>query len=107
MPITAEPNRAGCPFCEDASAPRRVACESPQVQAWWCAACSSTWWSSVVNPQLYLDQLTREAATRSMLREVTTLAEEAPGLSDQQVRARLITLLTALDQHARTWPPTE
>lgn len=39
-----------------------------------------------------------------MLREVIELADAAPGLSDQQLRGRALTLLIKLTQHARTGP---
>jgi hypothetical protein len=46
------------PYC-DAASKQRVACGSPKVQAWSCAACGGRWWFSVVNPgQRYLELLT-------------------------------------------------
>jgi len=48
-----------------------------------------------VNPRPYLEYLAgwvEVAAARSMLRQVIALAEQAPALSDEQVRARLVDL---------------
>jgi hypothetical protein len=43
-------------------------------------------------------------AALSLLRKVQALAEQAPGLSDGQLKAQALSLLAELDQHARTWP---
>jgi hypothetical protein len=43
------------------------------------------------------------AVKRSLLREVIVLAGEAPGLSDEVLRARVLRLA----QHARSWPPVQ
>jgi hypothetical protein len=76
----------------------------PKVQAWRCAECGTDWALTVVNPQLrqrYLDELAGEVATRAVLREVTTLAEQADTLAAGQLRARLISPLARLDQICR------
>ncbi|HET9255799.1 MAG TPA: hypothetical protein VFO16_11415 [Pseudonocardiaceae bacterium] len=59
--------------------------------------CGPDWWVSFVNPRArsYLDQLVGTVeltAARTVLREVITLAEQAPTLTDVQSRARLIAL---------------
>jgi hypothetical protein len=91
----------GSPIRPDAATGvTRVACDSPKVQAWSCAACGGRWWFSVVTPRHYLERLAGEV----VLRKVAALVEEAPGLSDGQLWARLITVLAALDQHAKTCP---
>jgi hypothetical protein len=49
----------------------------------------------VVNPRPFLDHLTATvelAAVRSVLREIIALAEQAPALPDDQLRARLVDL---------------
>ncbi len=43
---------------------------------------------ALVNPQLYLDRL----AASVDLRQIITLADQAPGLTDEQLRARLVAL---------------
>ncbi len=43
---------------------------------------------ALVNPQPYLDRL----AASVDLRQIITLADQAPGLTDAQLRARLLTL---------------
>lgn len=61
--------------------------------------------TSVVNPATaFLRQLAEDVAARSLLRKVQALAEQASGLSDGQLEARALSLLAALDQHARIWP---
>jgi hypothetical protein len=48
-----------------------------------------------VNPQPYFDQLAATvelAAVRSVLRGIIALAEQAPALPDDQLRARLVDL---------------
>jgi transposase-like protein len=85
----------GCPYCDATSGVTRVACDSPKVQAWWCSVCEGTWWFSVVNPRparSFLEQLTASVeltAARLALREIITLADQAPTLTDEQLRFRL------------------
>jgi hypothetical protein len=71
----------------------------PTVQGWSCGECDRDWWISVVNPgQRYLESLTETVklqVAQLALREIITLAEEAPTLTDHQLRARLIDLATA------------
>jgi hypothetical protein len=68
----------------------------PSVQAWTCTACRTDWPITVVNPRQYLDRLAATVeqlgATRSVLRQVITLADDAPGLTDEQLRNRLVML---------------
>jgi hypothetical protein len=68
---------------------------SPGVRAWSCAACRTDWAITVVNPHPFLDHLATTvelAAVRSVLREIIALAEQAPALPDDQLRARLVDL---------------
>jgi hypothetical protein len=84
------------------SATSRVVCARKafisKVQAWPCAACSGQWWISMVSPRpawLFLDHLAGTvdlAAARSVLREIITLGDQAPGLTDEQLLFRLFTL---------------
>jgi hypothetical protein len=67
----------------------------PRVQAWSCSACRTDWAITVVNPRPFLDHLATTvelAAVRSVLREIIALAEQAPALPDDQLRARLVDL---------------
>lgn len=48
---------------------------------------------SAINPRPWLDHLTATvelAAARSVLREIITLADQAPVLADEQLRSRLL-----------------
>ena len=51
-----------------------------------------TWLISMVNPRRYLGQLSADV----VLRQLVTLAEQAPGLSEQQLRTRLLALMGCL-----------
>lgn len=103
--VTTEADRGCCPSCDSTSDVRRTAC-TPAVDAWSCAACGMDWAVTVVNPRPdpFLQRLAGEVTARSVLREVDALVKEAPGMSDGALRARLITVLAALDQYARSWP---
>jgi hypothetical protein len=84
-----------CPSCGGTSGVRVRSGASPGVRAWSCAACRTDWAIAVVNPRPFLEHLTATvelAAARSMLRQVIALAAQAPALSDDQVRARLVDL---------------
>ncbi len=66
-----------------------------RVIAWTCTRCRMDWAISVASPQPFLDHLAGTvelAAARSTLRDVITLADQAPGLTDQELRARLVAL---------------
>jgi hypothetical protein len=86
--ISVEP----CPGCWTISGVAVITGTAPTVQAWSCSACRTDWAVSVVNPRPYLDHLTAAVnltAARSVLREITVLAEEAPALTDEQLWFRL------------------
>lgn len=53
-----------------------------------------------MNLHRFLEALARQVALRSVLRDVTTLTDIAPGLCDEQLRARALTLLITLAQHS-------
>jgi hypothetical protein len=68
---------------------------SPRVRAWSCAACRTNWAVTGVNPRPFLDHLTATVeltAAHSVLREIIPLADQAPGLTDEQLRFRLLAL---------------
>lgn len=85
-----------CPYCGITSGVQRITGTSPRVQAWSCTACQTKWAITTVNPQLYLDRLAATVeqlcATRSLLRQVLTLAEDAATLPDKELRDRLLAL---------------
>jgi hypothetical protein len=65
-----------------------------RVRAWSCAACK-TRWAIAVDPRVFPEHLAatvEPAAARSALREIITLADQAPMLTDEQLRFRLRTL---------------
>ncbi len=71
----------------------------PTVAAWACDHCDTDWAISVVNPHLrtiYLSDLTATAdeigRLHWTLRQIITLADDAPQLPDRELRARLLTL---------------
>ena len=85
-----------CPGCGSAHGVQRTPVTSPRVQAWSCAACGMSWAITTANPQPYLDRLTATVeqlgAARFMLRQIIELAEHAPGLTDRELRDRLLRL---------------
>jgi transposase-like protein len=84
-----------CPSCGGTSGVRVRSGTSPGVRAWSCAACRTDWAITVANPRPFLDHLATSvelAAARAMLRQVIALAEQAPALPDDQLRARLVDL---------------
>ncbi|MDQ3764482.1 MAG: hypothetical protein M3460_23865 [Actinomycetota bacterium] len=63
---------------------------APRVRAWTCAGCGTWWAITVASPRPWLVQLAgKPVAVRSVLQSVVTLAEQAPELSDEQLRSRL------------------
>jgi hypothetical protein len=64
----------------------------PRVRTWSCAACDTNWAITSVTPRPFPDHLTATvelAAAQSVLREIITLATQAPMLTDDQLRFRL------------------
>lgn len=71
----------------------------PTVAAWTCTECGTDWAISVVNPHLRTTYPADLAATaheihrlRRTLRQIITLADDAPELADPELRDRLLTL---------------
>jgi hypothetical protein len=84
-----------CPGCGTTSDVKVITGTSPKVQAWNCAACGTEWAVTVVNPRSYLDYLVATVeltGARSALRALLTLADDAPGLTDRELRSRLVAL---------------
>jgi hypothetical protein len=84
-----------CPHCGDTSDMQVITNTAPTAQAWKCGACGTEWAITVVNPCSYLDYLAATvelAGTRSALRALLSLADDAPGLTDAELRSRLMVL---------------
>jgi ribosomal protein L37AE/L43A len=67
-----------------------------RVSAWKCTRCGLNWAASVINPRLRRDcpaalaaRVERLSTDRLIRREVITLADEAPTLTDLELRGRL------------------
>jgi transposase-like protein len=84
-----------CPYCRATSGVQSTPAP-PRVQAWSCTACRTDWAITIVNPQPYFYRLAATieqlSATRSVLRQLIRLSGDAPGLTDEQLRARLVVL---------------
>ncbi|MGH3693754.1 MAG: hypothetical protein ACRDRX_07140 [Pseudonocardiaceae bacterium] len=95
------PSHEACPACGSATGVRPINGTSPKVRAWSCTACGLDWAISVVNPHLrthHLAEAAEEIRRLSWtLRQVVALADDAPTITDQQLRDRLL----ALAEHAR------
>jgi transposase-like protein len=80
-----------CPYCGATGVQPIPA--PPKVQAWTCTACRLDWAVTVVNPRSYLDRLAEAVAEagrlRWLLRQVVQLADDAPTITDEQLRTRL------------------
>lgn len=91
-----DPTGETCPGCGDTTAAQPTTGTSPRGQASSCTACRTNWAITTVNPQSYLDRLTATVeqlgATRSVLRQMITLADDAATLSDTELRDRLLAL---------------
>lgn len=88
MTAPASTNIDPCPYCGSITDVRPITSTPSKVWAWSCAACGTQWAVSVVNPRPYLDRLTAAVLLRQML----VLADQAPSLQDDQLRARLAAL---------------
>jgi hypothetical protein len=88
-------NNDSCPMCGGTTGMQPITGTSPRVQAWSCTVCHTNWAIATVN-QLYFDRLAATvehlARTRSVLRQVITLADDAATLPDKELRDRLLAL---------------
>jgi hypothetical protein len=85
----------GCGGCGGSSDVKLITDTSPKVQAWSCSACGTEWAVTVVNPRSYLDYLVATvelAGARAALRALLTLTDDAPTLTDTELRYRLTVL---------------
>lgn len=86
------PETEVCPYCGGTSGVTPTPGTSPKVQAWSCTACRTDWAITTVNPQLHSDRLAATVEQLGVLRQVIVLADEAPMLTDVEMRARLVDL---------------
>lgn len=90
------PADEACPGCGTTTGVQQITGSSPKVHAWSCTACGLDWAITVVNPHLRARYLTAAAEEirrlRWTLRQVVTLADDAPTITDQQLRNRLLAL---------------
>jgi ribosomal protein L37AE/L43A len=84
-----------CPYCGETSGVEPMPAP-PKVQAWSCSACTTEWAVTVANPHLrcaYPVDLAAAIGEISRLRwtlvQVITLADDAPTITDEQLRTRL------------------
>ncbi|MGH3823347.1 MAG: hypothetical protein ACRDRA_11045 [Pseudonocardiaceae bacterium] len=85
------PHDGPCPSCGSTAGVQQLTGTPPKVAAWSCMQ----WATSMVSPRPLLDQLTvtvELAAMRSVLRELIRLAGQAPVLTEEQLRFRLLAL---------------
>ena len=81
---------------------------SARMRGWSCALCRTRWWIGAVvtpvTPCLFLDLLIAAVelgAMRAVLADLVALADEAPVLSDERLRARLVGLARGLGGEIR------
>ncbi len=86
------------PGCGATTGVLRTTGTTPTIRTWSCTTCGLNWVISVVNPHLRPTHLADLAAVeeigrlRRTLRQVITLADDAPTLTDEQLRDRLLAL---------------
>jgi hypothetical protein len=99
-----DPHDEACPGCRKTVDVRQVLATPPGVYEGACSGCGMGWAITTVNPQPYLDRLTaaveRLTAARSLSRRLHALAEEAPMITNEELRDRLL----ALADRARALP---
>ncbi|MGH3771417.1 MAG: hypothetical protein ACRDRW_08495 [Pseudonocardiaceae bacterium] len=87
-----------CPGCGATTGVLRTTGTAPPIHTWSCMTCGLNWVISAVNPHPRPTHLADLAAAgeirrlRHTPRQVITLADDAPTITDQQLRDRLLTL---------------
>jgi ribosomal protein L37AE/L43A len=95
--VTDPTDDEACPGCGATSGVQSMPAPL-KVQAWTCTACRTNWAITTVNPspQPFFDRLAATVeqlgATRSRLRQVCALPDDAATITDQQLRDRLLAL---------------
>jgi hypothetical protein len=91
-----------CPYCGTTAAVRQTS-DTGRIQAWACDRCNTDWAFTVPDSRTaaLLGDLGAPAQEigrlRRVLRQVVMLADNAPGLTDEQLRARLLALAVTID----------
>jgi hypothetical protein len=101
--VTSPAERDPCPSCGAITGVRWITGTPLKAQAWSCGACGTEWVTSVVNPRPFLNLLTASvelAMARSVLGELIRLADQAPVLTEEQLRFRLLTLAACAALHS-------
>ncbi len=108
MTTATDPTSEACPGCRQTEGVQLTSA-TPRVTAWTCT-CGLSWATSVVNQHLRpqypvsiaaaLDEITR---LRRILAQIITLADDAPTLTDDQLRDRLITLARSVSFTMETY----
>lgn len=98
MRAIAPADERGCPGCGQVEGVEQTS-STPRVAAWKCTRCGMSWAISLVNPHLrhaYLADLVAAAEEirrrRWALRQVIALADDAPTITDDELRDRLLAL---------------
>jgi hypothetical protein len=94
--MTASAAESCCPGCDETDGVEQTT-STPSVAAWECT-CGLSWTTTVVNPQLRPAYLAIGGAAEEIgrlrwkLAQVTALADDAVGLTGEQLRDRLLAL---------------
>ncbi len=97
-PSTVSAQLTSCPGGGEIEGVEQTSC-TPRVAAWKCNTCGMSWAISLVNHgqwpayfELLAATIEQLGATRSVLRQVITLGDEAATLPDEELRGRLLAL---------------
>jgi transposase-like protein len=97
--MTASAAESCCPGCDETDGVEQTLSTPRGVAAWTCTRCGMNWAVTLVNHgrrAAYFEQLAgtveQLGATRSVLRQVITLADDAATFPDSELRDRLAAL---------------
>lgn len=96
--VTGTPDEA-CPYCDTTTGVRQTS-DTGRVQAWACDCCATEWAFTVIRPDSHAAVLLTDLETAAeeigrllwTLRRVIALSDDAPGLTDEQLRTGLLVL---------------
>jgi hypothetical protein len=83
-----------CPYGGETTGVQPMAAP-PRVQAWHCSVCTTEWAISVIRPDSLTDlgvAAQEIGRLRRILRQLCTLADDAPTITDRELRTRLLAL---------------
>jgi hypothetical protein len=88
-----------CPYCRSTTGTRQTS-DTGRIQAWACDRCDTDWAFTVPDSRAVTFTLLGDLGAaaqeigrqRSILRQLVMLADDAPALADQHLRARLLVL---------------